>query len=148
MTPVDFPAGIGPALGAELARQGVRWATINGVLHVSDEVAFATVVGSFNQADGEKPAKIAEVKAEAQRRIYLVAPQWKQANLTARAAELALQGGPANAQEIAEMAAGVALWTRIKALRVASNAIEAEIGAMTDAQDVVTFDPLAADWPE
>jgi len=66
------------------------------------------------------------VKAEAQRRIYAILPDWKQRNLTARAAELAIKG-QANwtTQEQAEYTAGQAVWDQIKAIRAASDALEA-----------------------
>lgn len=66
------------------------------------------------------------VKAEAQRRIYAILPDWKQRNLTARAAELAIKG-QANwtPEEQAEVTAGQAVWDQIKAIRAASDALEA-----------------------
>lgn len=65
------------------------------------------------------------VKQEAARRILIICPEWKQRNLTARAAELAIKG-TANwtEQEQAEYAAGQAIWDRIKSVRVKSNEIE------------------------
>lgn len=68
----------------------------------------------------------ANVKAEAQRRITAIMPEWKQRNLTARAAELAIKGS-ANwtAEEQAEYSAGQAVWDQIKAIRIASNTLEA-----------------------
>ena len=71
------------------------------------------------------PVSIFEVKAEAQNRIYNILPEWKQRNLTARAAELAIKG-QANwtPEEQAEYDAGQALWDQIKAIRAASDALE------------------------
>jgi hypothetical protein len=67
-----------------------------------------------------------EIKAEAERRILLVCPEWKQRNLTARAAELALKGAAnLTPEEAEEVAAGQAIWDTIKAIRLASNTIEA-----------------------
>lgn len=77
-----------------------------------------------------RPLKIIEVKAEAQRRIYVVLPQWKQANLTARGVELntkLLMGGTLTQSEKDEQTAGFALWEKVKAIRVASNLIEQDI---------------------
>ena len=74
----------------------------------------------------ERVITVQEVKAEAQRRIYEILPDWKQRNLTARAAELALKGaGSWTPDEQAEVAAGQALWDKIKAVRAASDVIEA-----------------------
>lgn len=76
------------------------------------------------------------VKMEAQRRILVILPEWKQRNLTARAAELAMIG-QANwtEEEQAEWDAGQALWNQIKAIRVASDALEAMVPIPHDYQD-------------
>lgn len=86
------------------------------------------------------------VKAEAARRILAVAPDWKQRNLTARAAELALRGQPFSAAEQAEITAGQAIWAAIKAVRVASGEIEAAIDACDDPAALAAWD-VAAGWP-
>jgi hypothetical protein len=149
MTPLAEIVYVGGALSDEMARQGVTMGIRDGVMYVSDAALFAAIFASFDQADGEKPAKIAEIKAEAQRRIFLIAPQWKQANLTARAAEMALGGGPQDPSEAAEVAAGTAIWNRIKALRAASDEIETRLAGLTDVVDVVAFDVVdAPEWPE
>lgn len=71
------------------------------------------------------PPTVTDVKQEAQRRIYELYPQWKQANMIARAVEL-LQVGQANwsPEEQAEAAALNAAWAWIKAVRAKSNEIE------------------------
>lgn len=71
------------------------------------------------------PDQIMAVKAEAQRRIYAIYPQWKQANMTARAVELVRKGETNwTAEEQSEAAALDAAWAWIKSVRVASGAIE------------------------
>lgn len=66
------------------------------------------------------------VKAEAQRRILHILPEWKQRNLTARAAELAIKGQSNwTTEETAEHTAGQAVWDQIKAIRTKSDEIEA-----------------------
>lgn len=72
------------------------------------------------------PATVEMVKAEAQRRILNILPEWKQRNLTARAAELAIKG-QANwtAEETAEHAAGQVIWDQIKLIRTKSDELEA-----------------------
>jgi len=73
----------------------------------------------------ERVITIQEVKAEAQRRIYEILPDWKQRNLTARAAELAIKGVENwTLEEQAEVAAGQALWDQIKIIRVKSDELE------------------------
>lgn len=72
--------------------------------------------------------KVAAINAEAQRRIFLVAPDWKQRNLTARAVVLTRKiagGGTLSADEQAEWDAGEAIWNEILAIRQASNALNA-----------------------
>lgn len=69
---------------------------------------------------------IEKIKSEAQRRILHILPEWKQRNLTARAAELAIKGVQNwSLEEQTEIAAGQALWDQIKAIRAKSNALEA-----------------------
>jgi hypothetical protein len=78
----------------------------------------------------------AEVKGEAARRILAILPEWKQRNLTARAAELAKIGQANWTQaEADEWAAGQALWDQIKAIRAKSDQIEA-------------MDPIPADFAD
>jgi len=78
----------------------------------------------------------AEVKAEAERRIVAVCPEWRQRNLTARAVELTMQvagGATLDAGEQAEWDAGLPVWQEIKRLRARSDEIEA-------------MDPIPADF--
>lgn len=98
-----------------------------------------------------RPATIADVKREAQRRIItitgaadLLAAMIKQLNANMRANELndkRLSGEVLTADEAAEASGLRALATTIKAVRTASNAIETELPA--------TFAEMAADprWP-
>ena len=77
-----------------------------------------------------------QVKAEAQRRILAILPEWRQRNLTAQAAILA-EKGRANwtKAETDAWTAGRALWDRINAIRAASDALEA-------------LDPIPADYAD
>lgn len=77
----------------------------------------------------------AAVKTECGRRIYASFPQWKQANLTARAAELInlkIINGTLTPEETIEFAALQSMWDWIKAVRAASDAIEAMNPIPTD----------------
>jgi hypothetical protein len=73
-------------------------------------------------------ARVGAVKAEARRRILARFPEWRQANMTARGVELlnirvvAGSWTAPQAQEAGELGAA---WDWIKAVRAASNAIEA-----------------------
>lgn len=97
----------------------------------------------------EKARKVADVKATAQRKIYAFFPQWKQANRMARGIEfikLLVSGGALTVDEQEEMAAGFALWGRVKAIRAASDLIEADINNSTDPANFnVENSPR---WPE
>lgn len=76
----------------------------------------------------------ADVKAEAMRRILAICPEWKQRNLTAQASILAEKGRDNwTADELAAWNAGEAIWASIKAIRAASDVIEA-------------MDPIPADY--
>jgi hypothetical protein len=95
-----------------------------------------------------RAALVARVKADAHTRIVAICPEWRQRNLTARAVLLA-DKGRANwtADELAAWDAGRALWDRVAAIRTASDAIEAQIGAATThggAQAAYQ----AGEWPE
>ena len=69
---------------------------------------------------------IKAVKIEAQQRILRILPEWKQLNLTARAAELAIKGTVNwTPEEQAEYEAGQAIWDAVKTLRTKSDALEA-----------------------
>ncbi len=75
-------------------------------------------------ADWITPVIVGDVNAEAQRRIYEVMPQYKQANLTARAAILAAKGSDNWTEtEAEEWAAGLAQWLVIDSLRDYSNTL-------------------------
>jgi hypothetical protein len=80
--------------------------------------------------------QIGAVKMEASRRILLVAPEWMQRNLTARACEELALRFPATAgtalpePERSEYLAGQAVWDQIRAIRSASNEIEVGLVAV------------------
>ena len=73
------------------------------------------------------PATPDMVRAEARRRILAAFPEWKQANMTARATELVsieLREGSLTAGQEAERDAIETAWTWIKSVREASNVLE------------------------
>jgi hypothetical protein len=84
----------------------------------------------------EVPITAEQIKAEAHRRIVAIIPGWQQRNLTAQAAQLA-EKGRANwtAEELAAWDAGQAIWDQVKAIREASNLIEAMEPIPTDYAD-------------
>lgn len=111
--------------------------------HGRSEARFAPaapVVSSLREALS------AAVKAEAARRILALAPDWKQRNATARAVELVRKGEAAwTADEAAEAAGIEALWTRIKAIRGASDRIEEGLAAA--GPDALAAFDVDAGWP-
>lgn len=83
-------------------------------------------------------ALIQAVKAEAARRILLVAPEYMQRNLTARAAELALTYPGLGFDDLpepekTEAAAGRTIWLQIKAIREKSAEVEAAVTGLSEA---------------
>lgn len=79
-----------------------------------------------DELDGRKASLIAEIKVEARRRILEIVPEWKQSNLTARAAELAIKGIENwTEEEHNEYTRGQEIWNQVKRIRIASDAIEA-----------------------
>ncbi len=78
------------------------------------------------------PATAADIKAEAERRILAVLPEWKQRNLTARGIELLLalvKNRGWTAAETAEATAIQADWDKVKAIRARSDDLEQELPA-------------------
>ena len=73
------------------------------------------------------PVTSADIKAEAERRIFAVLPEWKQRNLTARAVELLLalvKNNGWTAAEAAEAAAIQGQWDKVKTIRARSDELE------------------------
>lgn len=97
-----------------------------------------------------KASRIAETKAEAQWRIVPLAPTWRQVNMLARAVELnrnRVVNGALTADERAEETSLLDVWAKVKAIRAASDDLEASIAGMADA-DVAALDVTAwVGWP-
>ena len=126
------------------------WQTRSGPVAVADGAGWRaewTVAG--RALEEVQAARLEAVRAEAGRRILAVAPEFRQRNLTARAVEIVMEHGadPADwpGEVQAEVAAGMAVWAAIKAIRAASDVAEAAILAATTAEDAGT---VTADWPE
>ncbi len=89
--------------------------------------------------DALRAALVSSVKAQAGRIILDYCPQYKQANLTAQAAELALLFPSTKGEDLPEpyraaWVAGQAIWGKIKLIRTHSNVLEAEAMALPDDQ--------------
>jgi hypothetical protein len=87
--------------------------------------------------------QVQAIKDEARRRILARYPDWKQTNMTARGLELTLakQARQWKAEEEAEAAALQAAWDWVRAVRSASDAIEAMSPIPADFRD-------SKHWPE
>lgn len=69
---------------------------------------------------------VEQVKAEANRRILEIVPEWKQRNLLAQAAQLNRKPvADWTAEEQAAVDAGDAVWAQVQAIRAKSDEIEA-----------------------
>ena len=77
-----------------------------------------------------KDRLIESAKAEANHRILAILPEWKQRNYTARAVEKVANSEVGDDEWNVMQTA----WVQIKAVRVASDAIEVEIAALTEEQ--------------
>lgn len=111
-------------------------------------VIVTRVYGLPNYA-AHRASMVNAVKARAGDLILAYCPQYKQANLTAQAAELALLFPSTKVEDLPEpyrtaWDAGQQIWAAIKLIRAHSNSLEAEIMALPD-------DQLASwqqhDWP-
>lgn len=111
----------------ELDHRGETWYRPNGDSIIIKDLGNPADDGLLSTA----PVQIIPVKAvklEASRRISLIAEDWKQRNIMARSIELLNKirlGGTLTTEEEAEEAAALAIWAQIKAVRAASDAIEA-----------------------
>ena len=89
-----------------------------------------------------KAVLVTHIKEEAGIRILAIVPEWKQRNLTARAAMFAKQvadGTPLTTEQEAEWVAGVAMWTKVDAIRTKSDVLEESTVLMTS-EEVNEFD--------
>lgn len=141
----------GSALHDAIVKAGFWLRDRNGTWESSDDVAVQAIIDAFDPVAHYQAVKIAEAKAEAQKRIFAIYPQWKQANMTARAVELQdiwRDVGEWTAQEQAESTALKAAWDAVNAIRTASDLIEADLAAMTDWQTILAFDVQTSEhWP-
>ena len=113
----------------------------------TEKVGDAVVLSWVADSVADRTAALAEwkdlliesAKAEANRRILAILPEWKQRNYTARAVEKVADGEVGDDEWNAMSAA----WTAIKAVRVASDAVEAEIATITE-QQAAQYDVAAS----
>lgn len=94
--------------------------------------------------DDAKTSIKGKINARAGELITKRLPQWKQANLTARAVEL--QGLPSLSQiELAEFDAIKAEWSYVKDIRVKSNIANSAIDLCETVDQVLTIEAMAFD---
>ena len=109
-----------------------------------------------------KAITINAIKGEASRRILAIVPSWKQSNLQARFAELTAQRidqypVPLSSGDQAEYDAIKAAGLHLLSIRTASNAMEAELGALKSVAEVEDYAagladnlasaPRTVEWP-
>lgn len=128
--------------------------TALGYVEIEEEAPFDSryyfSAGVARPIEQLKAMRIAEIKAVAGGLILDFCPQWKQANLTAQAAELALTFPGTAGADLDEpyhtaWSAGQAIWNHIKAIRTQSDTLEAEVNALSTAEDVIAWQ--MHDWP-
>lgn len=92
---------------------------------------------------------VAQIKQAASDHILAVLPEWKQANMTARAVELAeiRESREMTAEESAEHQALHAAWAWVRSVRTASDVAEADVAAMDRAQLEAWTMPALPEWP-
>lgn len=108
---------------------GIQWDDPRGVPTLEQcNLAWAAI---------KEQRRVASIKTEAQARIYAIAPQWKQANFTARSVELTYLkvSRTLTAEEQSEWDAMTAIWDRVKAIRAHSGELEVD-------------ERLKSSWPE
>ncbi|XHS78482.1 hypothetical protein ACFJGW_00495 [Burkholderiaceae bacterium UC74_6] len=113
----------------------------------SDDVAVQEIIDSYSLADARAPI-IAAVKELARVKILGFLPEWKQSNCNARMNELNLIrfSRALTDDEAAEVSMLQAIWDEAKAVRDASNAIEAALTALDSFEAITAFD-INVGWP-
>lgn len=116
-------------------KPGHRWLPLETVVTYAENPllrAETTVVVEENRylrrVDGvrrDEAEQKALVKAEARRRILDRYPDWKQTNMLARSVELVKKGNTLTPEELTETQQLEAVWAWIKAVRTASDQLEA-----------------------
>lgn len=126
-----------PGLSGVLPDDGDFEITVKGpVPWRPSSVRIRRGAGSVMARAAARAARVASIKAEANRRILAIVPEWKQRNLTAQAAQLAERGRENwTAEELAAWNAGLAIWAQVAAVRAASDAIEAMAEIPQDVAD-------------
>ena len=144
---IETDKRFGDTLSAELEAAGLPIAfgmstrrVVDGRVQKGHPRAFTIDVDESRRADvqavldahvpfiGHVDSKIAETKAQANRRILAILPEWKQRNYTARAVEK-VAAGEVGDEEWNTMQTA---WGQVNAVRIASDAIEAEIAVLSD----------------
>jgi len=147
-------------LPPDIPHKNVRWRAVAESPAISTEFytlgdyslsGDAVVRQKVARSIGEvRTRMVGKVKAIAQRKILAIMPAYKQTNLMALAVENIRAYGPDSSKWPEQMRAiaadADAKWARIKAIRVASDVIEADIMA-ADFAALEAFD-LSKGWPE
>ncbi len=108
--------------------------TLEGDIYQHTET-IKSIIAAHAPDYGNIARKVAEIKAEASKRILDIAPIWKQVNMLVFAADMSgkkLGNNSLTKEEQDKLDGMEVLWDTIKKLRSASDTIEAEIADLTD----------------
>lgn len=105
--------------------RGETWYNSDGKETVIKDIGDPSLQSFVKEAPPPPDITIEQVKEEAQRRILLFCPEWKQRNLLAQATILAEKGRINwSTEELSAWNTGEALWQQIKSIRDCSDYIE------------------------
>lgn len=109
----------------------------------TDDAAVQAIMDAYPLA-AYRAEVMAPIKQHAQNLIYSRYPQWRQANMTARAVELSLSQplSPLDALELEDISAA---WAWVRSVRLHCAALEEQLNACTEA-DQITAWRQSADW--
>lgn len=153
MKPLLNWQGKGDGLAKLLDNAGIEISWVDSVLMCSDPDLAAQIAASFDAVAYELPHAIARVNQEAYDRIVAIMPPYKQNNNMALGLQNTMAFGadpakwPADQQAILQTVN--AQWAQIKAIRDASNIINANLATKTDWTELYAYDPKADQtWPK
>lgn len=138
-----------PLAARDVERAGLRIVQRDGVWYGDDGAQ--AIIDAHDSAAEARGEQIAAVKAEAQRRIFAIAPEWRQMNWhTAAAQLLAIRATrewtlteALDYREIEEQ------WAGLARLREQSNTLEQTLTDLTDVWEILAVNVTDdAHWPE
>lgn len=135
---------MGMGLHNAIAAAGYTLEHIDGEWVSSDDIAVQSIIDSYFET--HRDTIIEAIKSHAQALIYKRYPQWRQANMTARALELSMSVHR-SADDDAELSQIRAAWDWIRDVRIASAVHESGVIALATAHDLASYH-WRDGWPE